>query len=167
MIIKKATINQLQEIFEIFRQCKQALKNEHVFQWTENYPTLNIISQDITNGHLYGLYQQEECIGTIVLNTIQSPQYNAIPWKDSGGKVLVLHRLAIRPIYQNRGYAKKLMAFAEEYALKNQFTSIRLDTYSVNRVSVRLYEKREYEKRGEVRFAERDLPFVCFEKNIN
>jgi len=167
MIIKKASFNQLQEIFEIFQQCKQALNNENVFQWTDNYPTLDIIFQDIANSHLYGLYQQDECIGAIVLNSIQSPQYNAILWKDTNGKVLTIHRLAIKPIYQNRGYAKKLMSFAEKYALRNQFTSIRLDTYSANKASVKLYEQRGYEKRGEVSFPERDLPFICFEKNFN
>lgn len=137
------------------------------FQWTNNYPTLDIVAQDIVNNHLHGLYQQGEWIGVIVLNSVQSQQYSVIPWKDVDGKILVIHRLAVKPFYQNRGYAKILMNFAEEYARQNQFSSIRLDTYSVNKLSLMLCEKRGYERRGEVSFPERDLPFICFEKNFN
>jgi len=56
------------------------------------------------------------------------------------------------------------MNFAEEYAIENNYKSIRLDAYSANVAAVRLYEKRGYNKIGQVFFPHRKYPFYCFEK---
>lgn len=80
------------------------------------------------------------------------------------GKVLIIHRLAVHPLFQNQGFAKRLMDFAEDYAINENFSSIRLDAYSANEKVLRFYEAREYKKRGEVYFPDRKLPFYCYEK---
>lgn len=167
MIIKAPEFFDLENIFQIFLECKEAMRKQRIFQWTDNYPTVDIIANDINNRHLYGLSKNDKWLGVIVLNTTQSAEYNNVNWEDSNGRALIVHRLAIKPEFQNRGYSKKLMDFAESFAAKNHFTSIRLDTYSANNISLQLYQQRGYVKRGEVKFPERDLPFICFEKIFN
>jgi ribosomal protein S18 acetylase RimI-like enzyme len=56
------------------------------------------------------------------------------------------------------------MDFAENYAIENNYTSIRLDAFSNNPRALRFYENRDYQRRGEVFFPGRELPFYCFEK---
>ncbi len=168
MIIQQATTNYRQAIFEIFQNCKLAMEKEGIFQWNQSYPNIEVISSDILRGHSYGLYDENEktCVGVISINTDQEPEYKSVKWEDIG-LVLIIHRLAIAPSHQNNGFARSLMDFAENYGLKNGFTSIRLDAYSGNLRAINFYEKRGYIKRGEIYFAGRDLPFFCLEKKLN
>ncbi|MMZ70294.1 putative acetyltransferase [compost metagenome] len=70
----------------------------------------------------------------------------------------------MRPKYQGRGIALKLMNFVDESCKQAQYTSIRLDVYSGNQRAVEFYKKLGYAIRGEVTFPRRELPFFCMEK---
>jgi ribosomal protein S18 acetylase RimI-like enzyme len=71
-----------------------------------------------------------DCEGVVSINSIQEDEYRSIPWEDKNGKILVIHRLAVHPKYQRKGYASKLMDFAEMPGFDNNYSSIRLDAYS-------------------------------------
>ena len=58
------------------------------------------------------------------------------------------------------------MDFALNKAGDEGYSSIRLDAYSQNDRTLRFYENRGYEKRGEIYFPYRDEPFYCYEKAI-
>lgn len=72
----------------------------------------------------------------------------------------------VDPKYQGKGYARKLMDFADKFANENNYSSIRLDVYSQNKRVIKFYEKRKYFIRGNVNFPEREHPFYCMEKEI-
>jgi GNAT superfamily N-acetyltransferase len=166
MIIKLSQIDQLEGIFEIFNVCKDSMEKDGIFQWTDSYPNRQIILEDLSKSHSYSLFLDQLCCGVITLNTNQEPEYSNLDWDDKDGSCLVVHRLAVLPAYQKRGFASQLMNFAENYALEVGATSIRLDTYSANPKAVNFYEKRGYVKRGEVFFKGRKLAFFCFEKRL-
>ena len=106
------------------------------------------------------------CLGFISINEDQSPEYKELVWSDEGGRVLVIHRLAVNPEWQKQGVGRQLMDFAENYAMKKGYTSIRLDAYSGNPGALNLYECRGYKKVGQLFFPRRELPFYCYEKMI-
>jgi ribosomal protein S18 acetylase RimI-like enzyme len=55
------------------------------------------------------------------------------------------------------------MEFAELYATRSGYASVRLDAYTGNPRSVNLYRRRGYREVGQIRFPRRELPFWCFE----
>lgn len=167
MIIEKVTPKQLNEIFEIFTECKHSMEKEDIFQWTDQYPAIHHIADDIQNGFLYSINNKGKSLGVINISNIEEPEYTTIFWTDHNGKCLVIHRLAVHPKNQKQGLARKLMDFAENFAIESGYTSIRLDAYSGNERVLRFYENRGYQKRGEVKFSGRVLPFFCYEKQIN
>ena len=167
MDIQLSNINSAEQIFKIFENCKSAMELEKIFQWTDSYPNLDIIINDIKNSDLYELRIDGELLGVICFNIKQDPQYEIIDWVDKNGKVLIIHRLAINPLFQNQGLAKALMTFAEDFALINNFTSIRLDAFSGNKKGLKIYEGRRYLKRGEINFPGRNLPFFCYERMVS
>lgn len=167
MTIQLSKIDSANEILKIYENCKTAMEFENIFQWTESYPNLDIIINDINNKDLYELSKEGELLGVICFNVSQDPQYKIIDWQDKNGCVLIIHRLAINPLVQNQGLAKVLMTFAEDFALINNFTSIRLDAFSGNKKALKLYEDRSYLKRGEIYFPGRHLPFFCYERMVN
>jgi len=166
MKIVKAEHNQTDGIFSILNRCKNALDLLGIFQWTNMYPNRLIVEQDILNKQLYCLTDEDICIGVITINETQEIEYASIKWEYNYGTALVVHRLAIDPEYQGRGYAKKLMDFAEGFGRLHSYSSVRLDAFSKNERVLRLYEQRGYFKRGELFFPARQSPFFCYEKPL-
>ena len=164
MEIKLCQSHQADEIFLILRHCKNSLDKLGIFQWTDHYPTLAIVEEDIRRGHLYCAILGNQCVGIINVSDEQEPEYAPVTWNDNTGKVLVVHRLAVDPTYQRQGIAKALMDFAEQYGIDNGYSSVRLDAFSKNERVLKFYTNRGYQKRGEVFFPGRTQSFFCYEK---
>ena len=58
------------------------------------------------------------------------------------------------------------MDFAESFAMEHGFSCIRLDAYTGHPPALALYERRGYDRVGQVYFPRRELPFDCVEKTI-
>ena len=63
---------------------------ENIFQWTDSYPSYDILTNDIRNEELYELRSKEEILGVICLNSNQEPEYRTIDWLDKAGSVALL-----------------------------------------------------------------------------
>ena len=164
--IERGQLFDLQKLFQIYLNGKINLENNGIYQWTDNYPTISIIEDDLKKDVLYTLKNNEKIIGAINISEEQETEYNSIKWEFDNSKILVIHRLVIDPKYQKKGYAQKLMDFAEKFAKENNYTSIRLDAYSQNLRVIEFYKKRNYVIRGNVNFPEREHEFYCMEKEI-
>lgn len=164
--IEKAHLTDLEEIFQIYQNGKSELERNGLNQWTDNYPTIAIIQNDLEKGYMYVLKNGSEIIGAINISEEQEAEYQNVDWKFNDSKVLVIHRLVVDPKYQRQGYAKQLMDFAEDFAKNNDYSSIRLDAYSANKGVIEFYKKRNYIQRGNVNFPGREHPFYCMEKEV-
>jgi len=163
--IVKAEEESLIEIMFILRECAAELISNGFSHWNSAYPSFFTVRDDIKKGNLYMLKQNGGAIGVITLNNEQDPSYNQLTWKSSN-HALIVNRLAIIPIFQNHGYAKMLMAFAEEFARKEGYKSIRLDTFAGNAKTVRFFEKCGFSKVGEVSLSKDLNIYACFEKEL-
>lgn len=152
--------------FAIYDACRVAMAQEGLHQWTPEYPSHGIISEDIAKGQLYGILVDGVPVAAIALSEEQEPEYAGVDWSATEERVLVVHRLAVHPNHQHGGMAMRLMDFAEAFAKRNGYGAIRLDAYSGNPRVLRLYARRGYVHRGTVRFLGRELPFHCLEKSI-
>lgn len=164
--IEKGQLYDLETLFQIYVNAKNELAKNGIYQWTDAYPTISIIENDLKKDVLYVLKKGKEIIGAININEEQDIEYQLIDWKFDDRKVLVIHRLVVNPKHQRNGYATKLMDFAENYAIQNNYSSIRLDAYSKNDGTIEFYKKRKYFIRGNVNFPYRKYPFCCMEKEI-
>ena len=62
------------------------------------------------------------------------------------------------------GYAQEMMSFAEDFGRKNNYDSIRLDTFSKNVRNQHFYQQRDYKKLGNIFFPNQsEYPFYCYE----
>ena len=161
---RKADTKDLTEIMNLISLCVRNMEEQGIHQWDEIYPDEKTIISDIEKQELYLLEDEGVLCGIIVLNEYQEPQYKNIDWKYQG-KTLVVHRLAIEPSCQRKGYATMLMRFAYMLAKEEHYENIRLDAFINNPAAVRLYEKLEYRKAGILTFRKGD--FYCFEKAVD
>lgn len=162
--IRRAKQDELGEIMELISKCVQVMQADGSDQWDANYPNKEIIEQDIQQGTLYVCVEDHVIAGILVLDENESEEYKTIQWVQNQGPHLIMHRLAVHPEVQGKGIARKLIAFAEDYARANGYTSIRLDTYAKNARALQIYPRLGYEHRGEVRFPNRTANFPVFEK---
>jgi len=164
-MIKKLSKDYLFDAFSIIESVVSKMNNESIFQWDEHYPTREIIEKDIDDGYAFGFFHLKELRGYIVLNEEYSPEYNSLEWKDKNGISLIVHRLSIKADCQGQGIAKQMMIFAEEYAKRNNYTSIKLDAFLHNKAALSLYENLGYTEVGTVTF--RKGEFNCYEKVLS
>ena len=142
MEIISAKHHQLEEIMEFISNVVYQMQSEGLDHWGDDYPNRTVFLNDIKNQNLYLMVENDEIIAVIAITDDLEPQYSEIDWEDSKGKVLEVHRLAVHPRWQRKGVARALMDYAERFAMENNFTSIRLDTYSENLIALNFYEKR-------------------------
>ena len=167
-MIQPATLSDLPEIKRLTESCAVAMQEKGIFQWNENYPSLEKLEQDIIREELYILKQEAAILGIIVLTPIMDEEYVPIEWLTSSGNNLYIHRLAVHPFAWGMGYGQQLMDFAEEYARSKGFDSVRLDTFSQNQRNQRFYEARGYQRLGDIYFPKQsEHPFHCYEKVLD
>ncbi len=163
--IVKADEENLIEIIFLLRQCANDLISKGFSHWNSAYPSHLKVQDDLKNGRLYLLKQNGGTIGVITLNAEQDSSYGSLTWK-SDNHALIINRLAIIPIFQNQGFAKLLMTFAEEFAKNNGYKSIRLDTFAGNENTVSFFEKCGFSKVGEVSLSIDRNIYACLEKQL-
>jgi len=164
-MIRKANSSDMAAVMLLLKDVVSDLIEQGIDQWDSIYPDAPTISNDINERSLF-IYEHEAKIkGMLVLNEYQDSEYSSLKWKYVDGKVLVVHRLCVDPKFRGLGIAKKLMQFAEDFAYQNGYTSIRLDTFTKNPVTVAFYRELKYEVVGTVTF--RKGGFFCYEKPIN
>ena len=164
-LIKKIEINNLESVLTVFRSAIEKMKANHIDQWDENYPTIEILRKDILEKSAFGFFVKEEPVAYIVLNNEYDSEYDKIDWMLNHENSIIIHRLTVHSNYQNQGIARALMKFAEEYALNNNYSGIRFDAFSQNSKALHFYKKLGYQEAGSVNF--RKGKFIVFEKALS
>ncbi|NND63605.1 MAG: GNAT family N-acetyltransferase [Flavobacteriaceae bacterium] len=167
-MIRLAKVQEIEEIMSITRACAVKMISEGIYQWNEHYPHIEAFQNDLMRNELYVLIEENKLVGSITISTVKDEEYIPIKWLTEDNLNYYIHRLAIDPTFQHKGYARKLMDFAEDFAKKKQANSIRLDTFSKNRRNQRFYESRGYRRLGNIYFPKQsEHPFYCYELVLN
>ena len=166
-MIRKATNLDIDAILKITKACAAFMVEQHIFQWNEHYPNKTAFLNDLERGELFLMEKSEEPIGCITISTFMDDIYKPVLWVTPNSKNIYIHRLAIHPENQGKGYAQQLMTFAENYAINNGFKSIRLDTFSKNPRNMKFYESRGYKRLESIYFPKQsEHPFYCYELSL-
>ena len=163
-MIQHAKISEIPDILAMTDACRRYMDSQGIYQWTDDYPSENQFKVDIEREELYTLRQGSVLVGCVVISAFMDAEYKTVKWLTTNGKNIYIHRLGVHPNYQGKGFAQQLMTFAEDYARKNNFTSVRLDTFSKNQRNQRFYEQRGYQKLENIYFPKQsEYPFHCYE----
>ena len=166
--IELATLNELDRVKEIAEACAKNMIENNIFQWNDKYPSREIFKDDIKNKSLYVSKIDQEVVGCIMLSSFKDYVYKSVNWITPDEYNLYIHRLAVHPIFQKKGIARKMMDFAEDFAKSNNYRSIRLDTFSQNPRNNKFYKARGYNKLDDVYFPKQsEFPFHCYEKLVD
>ena len=163
-MIRKAEEKDIDSIISITKACAKAMIANEIYQWNEHYPNTSAFKNDVKRNELYVLEIHSVIVGCIVVSSFMDSEYKPIKWLSSTHNAIYIHRLAVQPNTQGKGYAQLLMNFAEEFAIDKNYNSIRLDTFSQNKRNQKFYELRGYKKLGDIHFPQQsEFPFHCYE----
>jgi ribosomal protein S18 acetylase RimI-like enzyme len=151
-MIEPAKICEIPDILKLCAACRLYMESKGIYQWTTEYPNEKQFINDIVRKELYVLKKNDRLIGCIVLSILIDAEYIPVNWLTDNGNPLYIHRLAVHPNCQGKGFAQQLINFGENHARSNQFTSVRLDTFSQNKRNQRFYEQRGYQKLDDIYF---------------
>lgn len=135
-----------------------------IYQWNETYPSRQAFENDLRRNELYVIEKAGAICGMVTITTLIDKEYIPVAWLTKNDNAIYIHRLAVQPENQGKGYAQKLMDFAEDLARKQGYSSVRLDTFSKNKRNQNFYEKRGYQKLSDIYFPKQsEYPFHCYE----
>ncbi|MEA5082709.1 MAG: GNAT family N-acetyltransferase [Lachnospiraceae bacterium] len=164
MEFRKATHSDFSTIVEIYQSGILHLDSIGIHQWDESYPSATIIEADIQNKEMYVGLIDDKIVTAFTINPKYDEEYSKGNWQYSNLPFLVLHRFCVNPQHQNKGVGTQTMTFIENTLKSENFQCLRLDAFSLNHFSLRLYEKFGFTKVGEVTFS-KGL-FYLFEKKL-
>ena len=161
---EKAQETDKDAVMELFDAAKEDMAEKGIDQWDELYPSIADVGEDIKDGTLTLVKQGKKLMAVYTLNKKQESAYKFGDFKDNSDDYVVLHRLCVSPKQQGMGVAARTLRHIEEQAVKEGYSSIRLDVFTKNPRAVKLYENAGYRYAGDAYF--RKGKFLLMEKLI-
>ncbi len=165
-MIIQAGENYFMDVMFLLRKCVEDMNRHGMFNWNNSYPSSDIILEDLRSGKLYISIEKGICKGMVILNESISDEYKDIEWETRDQKVLVIHRLAVNPLFQGKGIGKNLMEFAVQHARNSGYSAIWLDVIETNQAANDLYKGMGFRKAGKFQFPFQESPFLCYELSL-
>lgn len=144
MNYSKATIDQLDEVFSVFTNAIINMENQGIHQWDDIYPDKATIADDITKNLMYIGKIEKKIAVCFVLSEEYDEEYQNGKWQWPDVKFCVIHRLCVSPDFQNKGIAAETIKYIEKLCKSQEYDSIRLDCFTENPYSKKLYDKAGY-----------------------
>ncbi len=144
MIYSKANINQTEEVFSIFSAAINHMEEEGIHQWDSIYPDTTVITEDIVRKQLSNGVIDGKIAVCFVLSEDYDEEYKNGQWQWPESKFCIIHRLCVSPDFQNKGIAAETLKYIEKLCKSQGYDSIRLDCFTENPYSRKLYDKAGY-----------------------
>ncbi|AZA50346.1 GNAT family N-acetyltransferase [Chryseobacterium carnipullorum] len=153
--LRKAEMEDRNEIWDIIQQSIERRKQDGSTQWQNGYPNMGTVESDIAKGFGYVLTIDGEIAVYAALILNDEPAYSTIEgaWL-SDGEFLVVHRVAVDAKFAGRGMVKKLFDHIEEVTKSHGIQSIKVDTNYDNMAMLKILESKGYSYCGEVLLAD-------------
>lgn len=145
---RKATPNDIEEIYSIVRTAIDAMERDNIFQWDDLYPAKEDFQEDGDKSQLYVGSVNGQIAVVYTLNQKCDKEYENGKWNYKDKPFYIIHRLCVNPIFQNRGIAKSTLLYIEKQLTEMGIHVIRLDVFSKNPFALRLYNSLGYSEVG-------------------
>ena len=166
MQIRLATKDDLPSLMALVRRVVPLMRATGNLQWDETYPNEAVFQRDIDLNQLWVALVDGNIAGVAAVTMDQEPDYTQVGWNIEE-PAIVVHRLAVDPVFRGQGAAGALMQKAEEVAVERGITVLRVDTNTQNEATQRLFPKLGYVLAGEIGLVYRPgLRFLCYEKRL-
>jgi predicted GNAT family N-acyltransferase len=165
MEFRKAVEANVDSIMKIIKQAQYYFKEKGINQWQNNYPNVEVISNDVAEKNSYVLLQNNEVVATAVVSFNGERTYESIyegEWI-SNKEYAVVHRIAVDNNYKGLGLSSQIIKNVEELCIEKGVFSIKVDTHEQNLSMQKLLRKNKFEYCGII-YLEDNSKRIAFEK---
>jgi len=168
MIIRLATLADLDDIWKLRLETKELLKSRHIDQWQYEDPTIETFKIDILHQEFYVLVDGHDLKGMMAVRSGVEDTYLTIydgKWRKDE-PYLTIHRLAIKKDLLGKNIAKMLMDYSDLVAKQKNIHYMRIDTHEHNQYAIRLFQNHGYELCGRIKLHQKkgDIRRLAFDK---
>jgi hypothetical protein len=170
-LMKKVPPADLEQAAEVMEDGRRFLKESGSSQWQHGLPSKELLAEDIAEGKLFGLYQDNLLVAICAFSLIPDPSYRVIydgKWLTAGASYLTMHTFAFRSGFRGCGLSHLVFQEAERQAQIHHLSSIRGDTYKKNQVMQHVFIKEGFTRCGTILLVNEkiDNDRLAFEKII-
>ncbi len=156
LTFRKAEICDAKPVFDFVQNAVAVMISRKIFQWDERYPTYEDFARDIQNGEAFvaetaektGFENRKKIVAVYVLNKDFDEAYKTGTWQYDGNDYIVIHRFCVNPAFQHKGIGFKVCSHILAQAKNDGIKAVRLDVFSQNPYSLRLYGKLGFKTTG-------------------
>ena len=134
--IHKVSKDDLPKVMIITASAKKLLKSNGSLQWQQGYPNEETFTNDIKNGNLYGLYEDNELRGYgayIFGKDLNYVEIEGGKWEiPANDKDMAIHRVAVDENCHGKKYGIKILKYGVKYARKLGCLTVKVDTHKNN-----------------------------------
>ena len=135
-------------IFDMYSAAIENMEKQGIHQWDNIYPDKETLRQDILQNQMYTGEKDNKIAVCFVLNEECDEEYKKASWICPDARFCIIHRLCVTPIFQKQGIAGQTMEYIEKLCKNQGYDSIRLDCFTQNPYSQKLYNKAGYSITG-------------------
>lgn len=163
MIIRPSSLHDLKVIMDIFEHARRFMQaNGNPNQWTDGYPSIDLIRQEIERGDSYVCQGDDgEVAGVFSFIAGEDPTYARIEdgaWLNDDS-YHVIHRMATNG--RQKGVADACFRWCFEHS-----HNIRVDTHHDNRIMQHILEKHGFRRCGII-YTRNDTPRIAYQRTIS
>ena len=159
-----AGLEDLEEICSLVQGAIASLIEQNILQWDELYPTQEDFREDIRKSQLYVGMIDGQIAVIYTLNQECDDEYMKGKWRFEDRPYYVIHRLCVNRFFQNQGIGRYTMKHIEKEVQAMGITAIRLDAFTENPYSLKMYGNLGYTRVGYVNW--RKGKFYLLEKYL-
>ena len=166
--IRPSTKLDLDEIMCILGEARETIGRLGIDQWQYGYPSRSILKEDMGLGRSYVVEDEDGICAVFSLIDDGEPTYRKIysgQWLCEDRPYLALHRIAIRVSKRGKGIAGQIIGYIAEKAVRENYTTIRVDTHQGNIPMRKMLEKNGFLYTGIIYLANGEER-VAYEKPI-
>lgn len=148
-----AAAEHAEEYYGIIDMGRRFQKEQGFTQWTEDYPTLDTVREDIRADKGYSLLTDGKIAGYMCIDFDGEPAYQNIEgaWRLEG-PYAVVHRMAFHSAFRGMGLAEASFRLIEELCQQKGVSIIRVDTDFPNKRMQHILTKNGFVNCGTVVF---------------
>jgi ribosomal protein S18 acetylase RimI-like enzyme len=169
-MIRLATLNDLDQIWQLRLETTELLKERNIDQWQYVDPSIETFKKDIIEHEFFVYEEHRTILGMIAIKSGIEPTYINIydgRW-NYDLPYMTIHRLAVKRSVLGQDIARSLLQYSENYAKNHQISYMRIDTHEKNKYAIRLFESFNYHLCGYILLVQKngDLKRLAFDKRL-
>ena len=162
MKIGFANAGDAQEIYALYH----GLIDMPYSTWDEEYPTLEIVQEDLQNHHVLVMKNEADEIISAIAVWLEKEFADAAPWYSDAKQWCMLSRLGVHRLHQGRGIAKRMLTAAMDFGRAQGCDAVQFLVAKSNPIAQRAYAPLGFEVCGEAELWEPGEVWLCYQKRL-